>query len=66
MISEAAEQLVADFAGPRINLVGAYEKALVEFVLLKLADPQAPYGAVLGDICQRRWTAGQYIRAEAS
>lgn len=61
MITEAAERLVTDFAGPRINLVGAYEKALVNFVLTKLADPRSGYDAVLEEICQRRWFVGQAV-----
>jgi hypothetical protein len=66
MIPAAAEQLVADFAGQHHGLTGAYEKALVEFALLKLADPQSPYGPLLDDICRQRWTVGQFIRARAS
>lgn len=57
MIPTAAELLVADFAGPRTNLIGPYELALVEFALWKLADPRSPYGPLLDDICRRRrWT----------
>ena len=59
MIAEVAERLVAEWAGKHHNLTGAYERALADFVLTKLADPRSGYDAVLEEICQRRWFVGQ-------
>jgi hypothetical protein len=61
VITEAAERLVAEWAGKHHNLTGAYELALADFVLTKLADPRSGYDAVLEEICQRRWFVGQAV-----
>lgn len=59
MITAAAERIVTYFADEHRNLTGAYELALVEFVLTQLADPASDYDELLEEICQRRWFVGR-------
>lgn len=54
----AAERLTEQWAAERETKPEPAELDLARYVLRELADPTSDHGALLEDLCQRRWTVG--------